>query len=491
MPRVWRPDSPEPLEGRALLTITPGYDYLLSGYQWANPSHITYSIAPDGVMWENGVNNLNTVFNASLGPTAWKREIARALATWEAVANINITQVPDGPYAFNTPGLTQGDPRFGDIRFGGYAFPNNDQTTLAQSYFPPPENGTGSGDDEINTAMPWAIGSNDDLFSVMLHETGLTLGLGEVPNPNAVMNRVYSGVRSGLTAGDIAGIQAIYGPRTPDLFQRAGLGTSFVSAADLTSNFNPNGTAIIKGTSLATIGDTEYFTFVAPANASGNLSVTVGTTNVSMLSPKLTLYKAPGQPIETEANPAAWGDNLTAQVTGVTPGQRYYVTVTGATNDVFSVGAFDMNLTFSTATPATPAPSAPVATPVATTPPSTPTIPAPAPRPIASPTVSNTSLATALPLGPIRQTTLAGLSLDNANDPEFFVFQATQPSEYWITASNAKITILNASGKPITSAPWMVGVPVARASTTLYIEISARNASHLADYELAVSSSPV
>ncbi len=373
-PRSWRPDSPEPLEGRALLTITPGYDYLLSGYQWTNPSHITYSIAPDGVMWENGVNNLNAVFNARFGPTAWKRQIAQALATWEAVANINITQVPDGPYAFNTPGLTQGDPRFGDIRFGGDAFLNN-QTTLAQSYFPPPDDGTGSGDDEINTAMPWAIGSNDDLFSVMLHETGLTLGLGEVSNPNAVMNRVYSGVRSGLTAGDIAGIQAIYGARTPDHFQSQGLGTSFVNAADLSADFNREGTAIITGTSLATIGDTEYFNFVAPANASGNLSVTVGTTNVSMLSPELTLYKAPGQPIETEANPAAWGDNLTAQVTGVTPGQRYYVTVTGATNDVFSVGAFDMNLTFSTATPATPAPSAPVATPVASTPPSTPTAP--------------------------------------------------------------------------------------------------------------------
>ena len=32
-----------------MMTAIPGYDYVVTGYRWSNPSRITYSIAPDGV----------------------------------------------------------------------------------------------------------------------------------------------------------------------------------------------------------------------------------------------------------------------------------------------------------------------------------------------------------------------------------------------------------------------------------------------------------
>src|SRR5262245_28838878 len=57
----------EQLEPRALLTAIPGYDYVVTGYRWSNPAHITYSIAPDGVFWDHGTNNLNATLNAKLG----------------------------------------------------------------------------------------------------------------------------------------------------------------------------------------------------------------------------------------------------------------------------------------------------------------------------------------------------------------------------------------------------------------------------------------
>src|SRR5436305_12852191 len=120
--RVWR-TSWERLEARELLA-SPGSDYRLSGLQWPDPSHITYSLAPDGVFWDHGVNNANATFDAQLGTGTWQRQLARALATWEAVANLNIAQVPDAPFDWNALGLAQGDPRFGDIRFGGYPFPD-------------------------------------------------------------------------------------------------------------------------------------------------------------------------------------------------------------------------------------------------------------------------------------------------------------------------------------------------------------------------------
>src|SRR4051794_8817552 len=80
----------ECLERRSLLSNS-GYDYALSGFRWSDPSHITYSIAADGVDWVRGVNALNATFNAEFGDGVWQRAIARALATWESVANINIT----------------------------------------------------------------------------------------------------------------------------------------------------------------------------------------------------------------------------------------------------------------------------------------------------------------------------------------------------------------------------------------------------------------
>ena len=146
------------------MSVIPGYDYVLSGESWPNPSHITYSIAPDGVFWDHGTNNLNATFNAKFGTSGiWQRQIALALATWESVANINIVPVSDGPYDLNTLGLAQGDPRFGDIRFGGYAFLDT-TITLAQTYFPPPNGSTAAGDVELNTSMNFNIGSTYDLI---------------------------------------------------------------------------------------------------------------------------------------------------------------------------------------------------------------------------------------------------------------------------------------------------------------------------------------
>ena len=143
------------------------------------------------------------------------------------MANINLVPVGDGLNNFNVLGSAQSDPRFGDIRFGGYPFLNN-STTLAETFFPPPNGSTAAGDVEVNTALNFNIGSTYDLYSVLLHETGHSLGLDHAKNPVEVMNPVYGGTRPGLSAGDIAGIQAIYGARTVDSYQQQGWATGSV-----------------------------------------------------------------------------------------------------------------------------------------------------------------------------------------------------------------------------------------------------------------------
>ena len=112
------------LEERTLLTVTPGTDYVLYGTSWPNPGHITYSIAPDGVYWDHGVNSLTASFNTKFGTSgSWERQIALALATWNRSRISRSCRLPMGRMT-STRLAGSGDPRFGDIRVGGYTFPD-------------------------------------------------------------------------------------------------------------------------------------------------------------------------------------------------------------------------------------------------------------------------------------------------------------------------------------------------------------------------------
>jgi hypothetical protein len=456
----------EELEARALLAVVPGTDYVLSGFRWPNPSHITFSFPPDGVQWDHGINNLNATFNARFGPGVWERPIALALATWESVANINIAEVPDSPLPYNTIGQAQGDPRFGDIRIAGYPF-LNDSTTLAHTYPPPPNGVTAAGDVAINTSMNFNIGSDYDLFSVLLHETGLALGLGEPPGPNEVMDTIYGGVRKGLQSGDLAGIQAIYGPRVPDSFQQAGQGLSPSTAVDLTALLNSAHQATLTNTSLATIGDTEYFSVVAPNIPGASLQATALAANVSLLSPEVTLYDTSGHVLDREGNPSAYGENVSAQVGTITPGARYILAVSGATSDAFAVGAYQLQVAFTGGTP----PPAPAPTPTPTpTPTPVPAIPS---APVVSlPSPTNSTLALARPLGVVTSVSLGSLALNAPSDVAFFAFQSARAGVYQVAAPGAVIHILNRSGKVLTAGFGQMRVAATRANLAIYVEIA-------------------
>lgn len=450
------------LEERALMTGIPGYDYVLTGYSWQDPGRITYSIAPDGVFWDHGVNGLNAAFNAKFGASGtWERQIALALATWESVANINIVPVSDGPYDFNTLGDAQGDPRFGDIRFGGYAFANN-STTLAQTYFPPPNGSTAAGDIEINTALGFNIGSTYDLYSVLLHETGHALGLNHPTNPVEVMSPIYGGVRTGLQAGDIAGIQAIYGARTPDAYQSQGLGVSLASPIDVTSSLAASSQVVVSSVSLASVGDVEYYSFVAPAGSGESLQVTAAASNVSMLSPKVSLYDAAGSLLAQASNPAAWSDNVTASLPALVPGQRYEIAVTGATHGYFDAGAYQLSVSL----PRTPSPSPP------TSPPPAPVTPAP-PIVVPNPPATNTSPQTASRLGRIVQTTIPGLVFSSSFTALYYDFQNGWTGTYRISAPGVLIQVLNARGRVVAQGVNQVNLPSARAGTSYQVKLLA------------------
>jgi hypothetical protein len=466
-----------------------GTDYVLTGDRWAD-SHITFSFAPDGVTWGSSVNNLNAVFDAKFGAGNWERQMARALATWESVAAINFSQVADSPLPEGVSGREQGDPRFGDIRFGGYTFVN-DTTTLAQTYFPSPGGSTIEGDVEINTAMGFNIGSDYDLYSVMLHETGHALGLDHTSDPSVAMYPSYQGARSGLSAGDIAGIQAIYGARTPDGYQRQGQGVSPRSAVDATTVLDASGQGSLSGVSLYRVGDLEFFSLVAPAGASGGLQVTAAAGGVSLLSPRVSLFDDWGNLIATAADPSSWGNNVTVSASGVTPGRRYYVVVNGATGDEFSVGGYALNVSFTVAPPAPPTPPPPP--PVVIAPQPQPTPQAPAPPPPAVVTIApdrfepNNSPAQAAWIGLIGQmAVIPALSLDTAADVDDYRFQNYQPGIVFVMAAGTNVRVLDSAGRTVAAGPDFVGFSTSRGFDTWVIQITSSTGAASPAYAVAV-----
>lgn len=451
--------------------------YVPSGTRWADPTHITYSIVADGVFWDHGYSNLNASMNARFGNGVWQRELARALETWVAVANINIAQTTDDNSSFNSPGLSQGDPRFGDIRIGGYPF--LDPATLAQTYYPPPNGLTAAGDSEINTGITWSLGSGTDLYSGMLHEFGHALGLDHSLTPGAVMSATYGGVRTGLTPDDVAGIQSIYGPRTPDAFQSSGQGVSFATAIDLTPRLDASGQASVPSASLHAIGDAEYFTVVAPPGG-GTLQATAVAAGVSLLSPQVKVLDASQRVLDMRGNAGAWGDNVSATVGSTLPGQRYYIVVAGATQDALAIGAYQLQVQFSGGS----APGPP-------DPPRQPGPPVPASVPVLPDRFEpNNDLAHATDLGPLAQVLVVGLTLDSVLDTDTFQFRAARGGSYAVAAPGTIVRVLDSRGRLVAEGAGATAFRATRAGSRFFLMVSPASPAPEAGYFLGVAVTP-
>ena len=124
--------------------------------------------------------------------------------------NVNLALVSDGGQAVGSSGNQQGDTRFGDIRIGAIPLPAG---TLAETFLPPPINGgTAAGEILINSTVNWQINASYDLMTVVAHEFGHALGLGESTVSTAEMYGTYNAIKQVLTSDDTSGIQSLYRP---------------------------------------------------------------------------------------------------------------------------------------------------------------------------------------------------------------------------------------------------------------------------------------
>jgi hypothetical protein len=326
----------EALEDRLLL-------YSTLGGQWAFGSRITYSFVPDGTSVGGTPSVLFQTLNARFPTATWQLQFQKAAAVWQAVTNINMSQVTDDGSPIGVNGNQQDDPRFGDIRIS--AIPLN-SGTLAEALLPPPFNGgSDAGDVIFNSTITWQINSSYDLETVAIHEIGHALGMGHSQITTADMYAYYNAMKQSLTTDDSSGIQTIYGTRQYDQFNSNGKSNGvYTQAANITSYIDANAQIAIPSLDMTRSGQTEWFYVTVPSSTTGTMVATIQSSNLSSLSPKLMVYSSALTLLGSVAS-SNFGDTVSVSIPGVQAGQSYYIRACGNTaGTVF--GGFGLELNF-------------------------------------------------------------------------------------------------------------------------------------------------
>ena len=339
--RAARP-TPEHLEGRLLL-------YSTLGDQWTYDSRITYSFMPDGTSVGGTPSALFQTLNNVASTATWEAQIEQAASLWENAANVNLALVPDGGEPVGTSGDQQDDPRFGDIRIGAIPLASG---VLAETFLPPPANGgTDAGDILLNSTATWAVNNTYDLMTVAAHEFGHALGLGESSVVSAVMYGTYNGIKQTLTSDDVSGIDSIYGAPHYDQFNNSGTHNgSFLTAANITPDINSQSQIALAGLDITVPGQAEWFSVTVPSATTGQMTVTVQSSNLSSLEPGLMVYNSNVQLVSQTYSQSPGGATVSTTI-AVQAGQKYYIKgVSGGTGAAGTVGAYGLLVNFGSQT---------------------------------------------------------------------------------------------------------------------------------------------
>jgi hypothetical protein len=159
------------------------------------------------------------------------------------------------------------------------------------------------------------------------------------------MYESYNGVKSSLTSDDISGIQSIYGVRQQDSFDASDPNETKSNATVITSYIDSNKQVTLTGLDLTTVSDVDWYKIKTPSGNSGTMEVRIQSTSLSLLAPKLMLYKG-----STLKGTVSGDYNSTITLSeSIGSGQTWYVKVEGADSSAFGIGTYAMQVNMGTA----------------------------------------------------------------------------------------------------------------------------------------------
>jgi Big-like domain-containing protein len=331
----------ESLESRILLDA--------DGFLTGTDVHLTLGFAADGTDIAGQASSLAATFDA-IAPTAvWQEAILRAFQAWASQTNGDIGVTGDSGDPFGSPGPSQKDERFGDIRIGAIAM--SAEVGAVSVPVDGIVSGTWFADVVFNSNFDYQ--TLDDIYAVALHEAGNVLGLEDNSDPTSPL--FTGGIPTGLppTATDIADLHQLHGARLPDINEPVNGQTdndSFANATrlellDMEGAIEGSAPSIVYGDITSDL-DRDFFRLITPGNYSGRMTVQLRSSGISLLSPTLSIYSDSQQLLMQTLSTSTSGDTLTLPIPAVTPDQTYYLEVGGAVPGLFGIGGYSLVATF-------------------------------------------------------------------------------------------------------------------------------------------------
>ena len=319
------------------------------GIPWSDAQNITLSFAPDSTQISGASSTLFAHMQADgLSTSAWEGQVLRAVQSWTSRGNLNIGVVSDSGADLSTAGLAQGDPRFGDIRIGMRAL---DPSVLALTTPPAGVADTSGGDIILNSNLHFSVGAKAgsyDLYSVVAHELGHSLGLTDNTTASSVMCESFQGIRTGISALDVTSLDALYGARKADAFDTGHRNTTLATASAL--SFSSAGVLYVRG-DITTSSDVDYYKFTTPAKKAmqGSAAFDLTSTGISLLAADVSLLDSGGHVLATYSSGGSPGTLLTFSQT-LSSSTTYYLTVKPTAGSAFNVGAYEASIVLTPAT---------------------------------------------------------------------------------------------------------------------------------------------
>jgi hypothetical protein len=335
----------ESLEDRLLLDG----DGVISGAD----VHLTLSFAPDGTQLAGQSSGLAARFDTIAPRSDWQDAILRAFQTWAVETNADFGVVPDGGQAFGSPGSSQRDPRFGDVRIGGIEM--SPQVGAVSVPVDGVVTGTWLGDVVFNTTYPYQ--TLEDIFAVALHEAGNVFGLLDNSDPNSPL--FSGGLPTGLppTPSDLAALQALHGSRMPDLNELPDEGSGAARDNDSIANatrvklvefggqVEGTGPSIVYG-DLTTASDRDFYEIRTPGDYAGSVTVQIRSAGISLLAPRVVLLDSNQQVIAQATSSATRGDLIVLEVPAAGADEKFTLEVSAAAPGLMGIGGYSLVATF-------------------------------------------------------------------------------------------------------------------------------------------------